>query len=253
MENLAIARIFSEIADLLEIKNENPFKIRAYRNASETIAHATRTSRASRRRQAARDPGIGKDLAAKIREIAETGDARFHRELLEQFPPTVLDLLHLQGVGPRRSHMLYTELGIKTIEELEAACADGRVRGLKGLGKKKEQLILKACAERKQHTRPATASRRARGGDAAARLSPRGMPDGRVRYTSAASAAARRPPVTSTFSHRSLNQAREMGMTRTVMSTFTTYKLVERILGQGDTKSSVRLLGRHPGGPAARA
>src|SRR5688500_7428711 len=152
MENLAIARVFAEIADLLEIKSENPFKIRAYRNASETIAHATDKLADLTDEQLRAIPGIGKDLASKIREIADTGAAEYHRELLEQFPPTMLDLLHLQGVGPKTVALLYTELGIKTIEELETACGDGRVRGLKGLGPKKEQLILRACAERKLHT-----------------------------------------------------------------------------------------------------
>jgi len=76
MENLAIARIFSEIADLLEIKSENPFKIRAYRNASETIAHATEKLADLTDEQLRAIPGIGKELASKIREIAETGDTR---------------------------------------------------------------------------------------------------------------------------------------------------------------------------------
>src|SRR5437660_672078 len=101
MENLAIARIFAEIADLLEIKSENPFKIRAYRNAADAIAHAIDPLSACSDEQLRAMPGIGKDLAAKIREICETGDAKYHCELLEQFPPTILDLLHLQGVGPK--------------------------------------------------------------------------------------------------------------------------------------------------------
>ena len=76
MENLAIARIFSEIADLLEIKSENPFKIRAYRNAADTIAHATERLAYCTEEQLRAIPGIGKELASKIREIAETGEAR---------------------------------------------------------------------------------------------------------------------------------------------------------------------------------
>src|SRR5580765_2053225 len=151
MENLAIARIFTEIADLLEIKNQNPSKIRAYRNAAATIAHATDRLSACSDEQLRAISGIGKDLAAKIREICETGGARYHRDLLEQFPPTILDLLHLQGVGPKTVAQLYTHLGIRTLEELEAACKDGRVRELKGMGPKKEALILKALDERKQH------------------------------------------------------------------------------------------------------
>src|SRR5918999_2802854 len=125
MENLAIARIFAEIADLLEIKNENPFKIRAYRNASETIAHATDKLGYLTEEQLRAIPGIGRDLASKIREISETGEARYHQDLLQQFPPTILDLLHLQGVGPKTVAMLYRELGVRTLEDLESAAREG--------------------------------------------------------------------------------------------------------------------------------
>src|SRR5688572_6185321 len=234
MENLAIAHIFSEIADLLEIKSENPFKIRAYRNASETIAHAAERLAFLSEEQLRAIPGIGRDLASKIREIAETGEARYHQDLLEQFPPTILDLLRLQGVGPKTVALLYTELGIKTVEELETACGDGRVRGLKGLGPKKEQLILRACAERKQHT-------------------------GRHLLPDAAESAAllldylRSECPTLVFDNvGSIRRGAETtgdidilatGSDLHVMSTFTGYKLVERILGQGETKSSVRLWG----------
>ena len=234
MENLAIARIFAEIADLLEIKSENPFKIRAYRNASETIAHATDKLAYLTEEQLRAIPGIGRDLAAKIREIAETGEARYHQDLLEQFPPTILDLLHLQGVGPKTVALLYTELGIKTVDELEAACGDGRVRGLKGLGPKKEQLILRACAERKQHT-------------------------GRHLLPDAAEAASllleylRQECPTVVFEsvgsiRRGADTTGDIDILATghdphVMSAFTIYKLVERVLGRGETKSSVRLWG----------
>ena len=152
MDNLAIARIFSEIADLLEIKNENPFKIRAYRNAADTIAHATEKLSFCTDEQLRAISGIGKDLAAKIRELAETGEVRYHRDLLEEFPPTILDLLHLQGVGPKTVALLFTHAGIRTLDELEAACKDGRLRELKGMGKKKEELILRALDEQRQHS-----------------------------------------------------------------------------------------------------
>jgi DNA polymerase (family 10) len=234
MENLGVARIFSEIADLLEIKNENAFKIRAYRNASETIAHATDTLAHRTDDQLRAIPGIGKDLAAKIREIAETGESRYHRDLLEQFPPTILDLLHLQGVGPKTVALLYTELGVKTIEELETACSDGRVRGLKGLGPKKEQLILRACAERKQHA-------------------------GRHLLPDAAEAASlllaylRAECPTVVFDNvgsirRGAETSGDIDILATgsdphVMASFTMYRLVERVLGQGETKSSIRLRG----------
>lgn len=234
MENLAIARIFSEIADLLEIKSENPFRIRAYRNAADTIAQATEPLACCTEEQLRAIPGIGKELASKIREIAETGEARYHRDLLEQFPTTILDLLHLQGVGPKTVAQLYTQLGIRTVDELEAACREGRVRELKGLGAKKEQLILKACAERKLHA-------------------------GRHLLPDAADAAAlllaylRCECPTVTFV--SVGSVRRGGDTSGdidilatgtdphVMSTFAMYRLVDRILGQGETKSSVLLWG----------
>ena len=234
MENLAIARIFSEFADLLEIKSENPFKIRAYRNASDAIAHATERLAYCTEEQLRAIPGIGKELASKIREIAETGEARYHHDLLEQFPPTILDLLHLQGVGPKTVALLYTQLGIRTVDELESACKDGRVRELKGLGPKKEQLILKACAERKQHS-------------------------GRHLLPDVAAAASllldylRAEYPTVTFAavgslRRGADTSGDVDILATgsdphVMPTFTAYKLVDRILEQGETKSSVVLWG----------
>ena len=234
MENLAIARIFTEIADLLELRSDNPFKVRAYRNASETIAHATEPLAQLTEDQLRAIPGIGKDLASKIREIAQTGEARFHRELLLQFPETILDLLHLQGVGPKTVAMLYTELGIKTIEELEAACNDGRVRNLKGLGAKKEQLILRACAERKQHGGRHLVSDTAEATDSLLEYLRTECPT--VVFDTVGS--IRRGAETSGDI-----DILATGNDPDVMSTFTTYRRVERILGQGETKSSVRLLG----------
>src|ERR1044071_10308441 len=97
MDNSAIARILREIADLLEIKDENPFKIRAYRNGADIASNHPHDLSRLDETGLREIPGIGKDLAARIREIAETGDAPYHRELLAEFPPSVLDLLRLQG------------------------------------------------------------------------------------------------------------------------------------------------------------
>jgi DNA polymerase (family 10) len=234
LENPAIARIFSEIADLLEIKGENPFKIRAYRNAAETITHATERLASCTEVQLRAISGIGKDLALKIREIAETGGARYHRELLQEFPSTVLDLLHLQGVGPKTVAQLYAQLAIRSVDDLEAACRDGRVRELKGMGSKKEQLILKACAERKQqsgrHLLP-TAS------EAAGLL---------LEYLRIESPGVRLVAVGSI--RRGAETSGDIDILATgtdpqLMSAFRTYKLVDRVLAQGETKSSVLLWG----------
>jgi DNA polymerase (family X) len=234
MENLAIARVFTEIADLLEIKNDNPFKIRAYRNAADTIAHASERLSALSETELRAISGIGKELAAKIRELADTGSVKYHRDLLDEFPPTILDLLHLQGVGPKTVAQLYTQAGIRTLEELEAAAKEGRLRELKGMGSRKETLILKALEERKQHA-------------------------GRHLLPDAADAAARLvdylretcPNLTVTqvgSVRRGAETSGDIDILATgaepnVMDVFTSYRLVERILGQGDTKSSVLLWG----------
>src|SRR5712691_10730009 len=151
MDNQAIARILREIADLLEIKNDNPFKIRAYRNGADIAANHPHDLARLDETGLREIPGIGKDLAARILEIAQTGDTEYHRGLVAEFPPTILDLLHLQGVGPKTVAALYRQLGIRTLDDLESAAVEGRVRGLRGMGAKKEALILKALEERKRH------------------------------------------------------------------------------------------------------
>jgi len=234
MDNLTIARIFTEIGDLLEIKGENPFKIRAYRNAADAIADATERVAHCTEDQLRAIPGIGKELAAKIREIAETGESRYHRDLLEQFPPTILDLLRLQGVGPKTVARLYSELGIRTVEELESACRDGRVRELKGMGAKKEQLILKACAEQKSRSGRFLLADAV---DTAGAL---------IDHLRTACPSVTFIPVGSM--RRGADTSGDIdilaiGADPQVMPAFTTYKLVERVLGHGETKSSALLWG----------
>jgi DNA polymerase (family 10) len=234
LDNRAIARILEEIADLLEIKAENPFKIRAYRNGSDIVANHPHDLAQLEAPELREIPGIGKDLAARIREIADTGDTDYHRELIAEFPPTILDLLHLQGVGPKTVATLYRELGIRTLEDLERAAADGRVRSLRGMGAKKEALILKALDERKRH-----AGRRLLpdAHDAAAAL---------VSYLRERAPAAEIEPVGSL--RRGCESCGDIdilasGADRSLMEAFAAYRLVERILGQGETKSSVLIHG----------
>ena len=234
MDNLAIARVFAEIGDLLEIKNENPFKIRAYRNASETIAHLGTKVAELPPAERLRIPGIGKDLAGKLNELVETGSARYHQELLQEFPPTVLDLLRLQGVGPKTVSLLYHGLGVRSLDELRLAASEGRIRGLKGMGARKEALILKALEERQSF-----AGRRlmAEAQDAAASL---------------VAALREHAPAAVVVPVGSLRRGCETcgdidvlaaGAPSTLMDAFTSYRLVERVLARGATKSSVLIWG----------
>ena len=152
MGNQDIARIFEQISDLLEIKGANPFKIRAYRNAAETLASIAERVSDMEVDALRAIPGIGKDLATRIRELSETGTSAYHTELLEEYPVSLLELLKLQGLGPKTVGLLHSSLGIKTIEELESAAQAGRLGELRGLGPKKQQLILRAITERRRRS-----------------------------------------------------------------------------------------------------
>ena len=249
MDNLAIARILAEIGDLLEIKGENPFKIRAYRNAADTVIHETRSISTLTPPERLELQGIGRDLAAKIGELLETGAIRYHQDLLEEFPPTVLDLLHLQGVGPKTVARLYGDLGIRTLEELEQAARDGRIRDMKGMGAKKEALILKALEDQRRFVGRrlmAEAYDTAAGLVAALREH---APEAEISMVGSLRRGCETCgdldilAVVPRLSLGTSEGASSDGAPASLMDAFTGYKLVERILAHGETKSSVRLYG----------
>ncbi|MDP2682438.1 MAG: DNA polymerase/3'-5' exonuclease PolX [Deltaproteobacteria bacterium] len=154
MENPDIAKIFEDIADLLEIKNENPFRVRSYRNAALIIGGLPESLRSVvlRDEKELEDiKGIGKSIHEKIVEIIKTGKCKFHDELLKELPPGLLDLLEVSGIGPKKVQLLYDKLGIKSVEELEKAARDGKLRDLPHMGEKTEEKILKAIEELKSH------------------------------------------------------------------------------------------------------
>jgi len=234
MDNLAIARVLAEIADLLEIKGENPFKIRAYRNAAEAIGHETRALAALSDAERRALPGIGKDLAAKIAELVETGFIAYHQELIREFPPTILDLLNLQGIGPKTVAVLYSQLGVRTLDELEAAARTGRIKAIRGLGARKEAQILKAVTERRSVAGRRLASE-------ALATADRLIAD-----------LAERAPLAHLTIVGSLRRGCETSgdidilasaSSPDAMQAFTDYRLVERVLAHGDTKASVLLSG----------
>lgn len=154
-DNENIAGIFDEIADLLEIEGDNPFRIRAYHNAARNLRALNKDVR--RMRDAGEDltnfPGIGKDLAAKIEEILDTGRCRALEKLRKQVPPDLGDLLHLPGIGPKRVHALYHDLDIQSLDQLERAARDGEIRELSGFGPKTEARILEAIEKHRDSER----------------------------------------------------------------------------------------------------
>ncbi len=142
MQNPDIARLFDEVADLLEIQDANPFRVRAYRNAARTIRDfpepLTDVVRAG-----AKDltdiAGIGDDLAEKITEIVTTGELELRQQLAKKLPAGLLDLLRIPGLGPKRVKLLYKKLKVKSAGDLAKALDAGKVKKLKGFGPKMEE------------------------------------------------------------------------------------------------------------------
>lgn len=143
--NEEIAHAFDEIADLLEIEEANPFRVRAYRNAARSLRGLGQeiTELVANGEDLTRLPGIGKDLAAKIQEMIETGKVRTLNELHKEVPAGVEDLLQIPGLGPKSVKALYHSLEIKSVKQLEQAVRAGRVRSLSGFGVGIERNILK--------------------------------------------------------------------------------------------------------------
>ncbi|GAO35092.1 DNA polymerase III [Sulfuricella sp. T08] len=146
IHNADIAAIFEEIADLLEIQEANPFRIRAYRNAARTVGELSQDVRmlVERGDDLKRLPGIGDDLSAKILEIVATGCCSLLERLRKELPPAVTELLKIPGIGPKRVKALYHDLEVQTVEQLYRAARDGRIRTLPGFGEKTELNILQA-------------------------------------------------------------------------------------------------------------
>ncbi|BCB97370.1 DNA polymerase/3'-5' exonuclease PolX [Dissulfurispira thermophila] len=143
MKNQEIAKIFNEIADLLEIKGENPFRIRAYRKAAQNIEGLPKSIEDITTEEILKVPGIGQDLAGKIEEYLKTGRIKAHEELKQEIPEGLLTLLSVPGIGPKTSKMLYEKLKIKNIAELEKLASEHKLIGLPGIKEKTEENILK--------------------------------------------------------------------------------------------------------------
>jgi DNA polymerase (family 10) len=154
MENIEVAKIFEDVADLLDIQGENPFRIRAYRNAARTIGtlgQPVETLAREDGHRLAALPGIGTDLAGKIEEICRTGKLALLTDLSRKTPESLVALLRIPGIGPKRAKLIFKQLGVKTLAQLQKAARAGTLAGLPGLGKKTEQAILQGIEQDKAH------------------------------------------------------------------------------------------------------
>jgi len=144
MKNTDIAKVFQDIADLLELEGENVFKIRAYQRAAHAIEHLPREiEQLLKEGGSLRDiPGVGEAIAKKTTELVTTGHLGYYEELKAEFPPGISTLLDIRGIGPKTALRLVTELGISSVEDLETAILNGRVAALPRMGDKLAQNIL---------------------------------------------------------------------------------------------------------------
>ncbi len=150
VHNAEIASVFREIADLLDLEQANPFRIRAYRNAARTVEELTTdlADLIAAGKELPRLPGIGADLAGKIREIATTGRCATLDQLRKSEPPGLVEFLTLPGLGPKRAKAIYDELGVHTLNQLHRAAKDRRLRQVAGLGEATERRIMAAIEAR---------------------------------------------------------------------------------------------------------
>jgi len=235
IHNADIAAKLDEIADLLEIEGANPFRIRAYRNAARTLRDLSRevTSLLAQGEDLTELPGIGKDLAGKIEDLVKTGTTPMLDEHRRAVPPTLIELLKIPGLGPKRVHTLSQTLGIRTLKDLHHAARAGRISALTGFGEKLERQILhelEARAGAEARFKLATAAQYA---------------EALVTYLKAS------PGVGRVVAAGSYRRAREtigdldiLATARAdspVMDRFVSYDEVETVLARGDTRATVRL------------
>lgn len=232
MDKDAVAAVLAEIGTLLELKGENPFKTRAYHNAARTLEGLSESlATVVAEGRLGEIKGIGDALKEKITTLVTTGKLPYYEELKGSLPPGLVDLLQLQGVGPKKVKKMYDELGVDSMESLELACKNGRVAALDGFGEKSQSKILEAIAFRRQF------ASRHRLSDALAVSEPilealREHPD--VIRCSTAGSLRRSKEVIGDIDF--LASSRNL---KAVLAYFVQQPGVQTILAQGDTKASV--------------
>ncbi|RAL25005.1 DNA polymerase/3'-5' exonuclease PolX [Lujinxingia litoralis] len=234
MNNRDYARVLQEIAQLMEISGENRFKIRAFENATRTVETLPEELEAVMDRGDLKElKGIGASIAQDLLQIRQHGTCDIHRSLLERLDPGLLDMLRVQGLGPKRIKLVYHELGVSNLDALKEAAESGRLRELKGLGAKTEEKVL------------AEIERLARGGDRTP------LPQARHVAESLRDQLAALPQTERIAIAGSIRRGREtIGDVDLLVSsmdpapihqTFCGLTEVKEVLVSGDTKTSVRL------------
>ena len=229
-----IANVLERIATLLELKDENPFKIRAYTNAARAIeTFGGNVSDFQDDEAVAKIPGIGKSIALKIKELAASGSLKYLEELSAEFPSGILELFSLSGLGAKKIKALHDKLGISSMSQLQKACEEGRVAELPGFGETTQQKLCDAIAKRAAHIGSFQF------GQIAAEAET-------LRADLAAHSSASQVDIAGSYRRRKelLHDLDLLVATKepeAIMKFFVSHPLVESVIAQGPTKSSVRL------------
>jgi len=154
MENLDVTRTLTELADLLEIQGASPFRIRAYRNAVNTVNSLSRPLKdmVAAGEDLTELPGVGKSVAKYIGEFLDTGSISRLDEVAAEFPRSLVQLMRLDGVGPKKAKRLFEELNVRTVDDLAEAIENGRVQKMDGFGVKSADKIVRAIEDHRKHT-----------------------------------------------------------------------------------------------------
>lgn len=235
VHNREIIDKLNELADLLDIKGDNEFRVRAYRNAARSLSGFTRNiaEMVEKDEDLSSIPGIGKSMSDKIREIVKTGELKQLNELSREIPSSLIDIMKLEQLGAQRTKILSETLQIKTIDDLEKAVKAGKVEGIKGFGKKISAKILEEI-ESFQHKGGSGRLKRTVGEVLAAPLLEY-LKDFLEKLTVAGSFRRKKETV------RDLDLVAISTNPQKAMKHFTAFDEVERIIVSGDTRSSVRL------------
>ena len=236
MTNADIARVFQRLATMLEIDGANPFRVRAYREAARVVESQAEpmAARAAEPGELEELPGIGKDLAQKIRDIVTTGTTPLYQEMKTKVSEDIVALTELQGLGPKRVKTLMDKLQVRNRQDLETAAKAGKLRELPGFGETIEKNVLKALLVAERHSgRILLAGAWAVAHALAEHVS-------KVRGVESVEIAGSFRRCKETVGDLDLLACG--GDPGSVMKAFTTHPEVADVLGRGDTKSSVRLM-----------
>jgi DNA polymerase (family 10) len=236
MDKDHVAEVLVNIATLLELKGENPFKTRAYENAARTIETLSEPlDKVVAEERLGDIKGIGDALQQKITELVTTGRLQYYEDLKASIPPGLVAMLDIPGLGPKKIKTLNDELGLETVEQLEQACKDGKIAGLKGFGEKTQTNILEGISRRRAYASRHLLS------DALQQAEPllealRSHPDV-IRCSTAGSLRRHREVIGDIDLLASSKKPAE------VIEFFTSQPGIEKVLAKGETKASVLLEG----------